>query len=405
MIKILYRLFFTLLPLIFSLPMLAEGYQQGAINLLVCGDKADEGLQVQAKQVEKWSEKHEFPVSITYIPWEGCQEFVLLQATSDKHYDLAYVGTRTIPILKRRGIIQPLSIHVINNHYYAEAVLDSVQIEGAVWGYPRAFSSKAFFWNKSVFEEAGLDPDKPPKNWEELVAFCQQIHEKTGKSGIVQIGGLTDVTYHQFLNFYFNTKALKNHNFGQKLFTDEAVYSVLNIYFELKKCNGLTYELSRGEARDYFIAGKTAMMIDGPWMPAILEKENVDYGASEIPSEDGSLSHSLLIIDALVLLTHSPHAKEAQNLAIFLTNSVNQDAYERASNLLPLKSQYSGHENTQLFIDIIKTGYAEPKFVDYWRVQASVIDAVRQSLQTERLSPRLSERIVKSEKPAIYLPP
>jgi multiple sugar transport system substrate-binding protein len=40
-----------------------------------------------------------------------------------------------------------------------------------------------FIWNAKIFEDAGLDPEKPPATWDDVVAYSKQIKDKLGISG------------------------------------------------------------------------------------------------------------------------------------------------------------------------------------------------------------------------------
>ncbi len=50
----------------------------------------------------------------------------------------------------------------------AEPLRNAVTVKGQLQALPVAFTTPVLFWNKALFEESGLDPNKPPKTWEEL---------------------------------------------------------------------------------------------------------------------------------------------------------------------------------------------------------------------------------------------
>ena len=50
-------------------------------------------------------------------------------------------------------------------------------LEGNMLSMPFNSSTPIFYYNKNAFEAAGLDPETPPKTWEELEAFSKQIIE------------------------------------------------------------------------------------------------------------------------------------------------------------------------------------------------------------------------------------
>ncbi len=61
--------------------------------------------------------------------------------------------------------------------------MKSVTLNGETWGIPTNNETMAFIWNAGIFEEAGLDPEKAPETWDDVVEYSKQIKEKTGKSG------------------------------------------------------------------------------------------------------------------------------------------------------------------------------------------------------------------------------
>lgn len=61
--------------------------------------------------------------------------------------------------------------------------MKSVTLNDKTWGIPTNNETMAFIWNAGIFEEAGLDPEKAPETWADVVEYSNQIKEKTGKNG------------------------------------------------------------------------------------------------------------------------------------------------------------------------------------------------------------------------------
>lgn len=55
------------------------------------------------------------------------------------------------------------------------AFMEDRRITGNTWSIPFQRSTIVLYWNKEAFEEVGLDPNKPPENWDEEVAFAQKL--------------------------------------------------------------------------------------------------------------------------------------------------------------------------------------------------------------------------------------
>ncbi len=52
---------------------------------------------------------------------------------------------------------------------------------------PTAAYAQALHYNRKLFSDAGLDPNKPPTTWGQLRADAKQISAKTGKAGYVEM--------------------------------------------------------------------------------------------------------------------------------------------------------------------------------------------------------------------------
>lgn len=58
--------------------------------------------------------------------------------------------------------------------YFSPMVAES-KFLGQYWSIPTAVRTLALFWNKDLFEAAGLDPEKPPTTLDELVEMAQAL--------------------------------------------------------------------------------------------------------------------------------------------------------------------------------------------------------------------------------------
>ncbi|RIQ21465.1 ABC transporter substrate-binding protein [Jiangella rhizosphaerae] len=68
--------------------------------------------------------------------------------------------------------------------------------DGGIYGVPYAAYTAGLIYNRALFEQAGLDPDDPPKTWDDIRAAARTIQEKTGVPGLISmttenVGGWT----------------------------------------------------------------------------------------------------------------------------------------------------------------------------------------------------------------------
>ena len=59
------------------------------------------------------------------------------------------------------------------------AFMENSQSGGHTWGVPFQRSTIVQYWNKDMFKAAGLDPEKAPGTWDEMVSFGKKLTRKT----------------------------------------------------------------------------------------------------------------------------------------------------------------------------------------------------------------------------------
>src|SRR5579864_2955967 len=68
------------------------------------------------------------------------------------------------------------------------AFMENSQADGKTWGIPFQRSTIVQYWNKDAFKEAGLDPEKAPASWAELVAFAKKLTKRDAAGNVTQWG-------------------------------------------------------------------------------------------------------------------------------------------------------------------------------------------------------------------------
>jgi sn-glycerol 3-phosphate transport system substrate-binding protein len=71
---------------------------------------------------------------------------------------------------------------------FHKAFLMNSQTQGKTWGIPFQRSTVVMYWNKDLFKEAGLDPNKPPTSWAELKDMATRLTRKDAGGKVSQYG-------------------------------------------------------------------------------------------------------------------------------------------------------------------------------------------------------------------------
>ena len=68
------------------------------------------------------------------------------------------------------------------------AFMENSQTGGKTWGIPFQRSTVVLYWNKEMFKEAGLDPNRPPANWKEQLEYAQKLTKRDASGKVTQWG-------------------------------------------------------------------------------------------------------------------------------------------------------------------------------------------------------------------------
>jgi sn-glycerol 3-phosphate transport system substrate-binding protein len=64
--------------------------------------------------------------------------------------------------------------------FYPAFMANGTDAEGKTWGIPFQRSTAVQYWNKDLFRKAGLDPEKPPATWDEVISVAAQAQAQGG---------------------------------------------------------------------------------------------------------------------------------------------------------------------------------------------------------------------------------
>jgi sn-glycerol 3-phosphate transport system substrate-binding protein len=117
------------------------------------------------------------------------------------------------------------------------AFMANSQTGGKTWGIPFQRSTIVMYWNKDAFKAAGLDPDKAPDTWDELVAAGKKLTQRDGSGNVTQWGveiPSTAFTYWLFQGLTTaNNAPLMNSAGTQTYFDKPGVIEALQFWADL----------------------------------------------------------------------------------------------------------------------------------------------------------------------------
>ena len=315
-------------------------------------------------------------VTLEAVPWGTCQDKVINLAIAGDPVDLAYVGSRTLKGLAENGHIINVDIPQSQMSMYQPGILNTVSHLGKVWGYPRAFSTKALFMNCDLLDQAGVACEGP-QTWDELYSMAEAVTNNVpGVAGMGLTGKDFDNTMHQFLNYlYSNGGQVIDPDTNTITLNSSNTVEALAFYGKLASVSQegpLAYE--RSQLRDLLNDQKIAMYIDGPWGRGT-HNEDLNMKTVRIPAGPQGKQGTLLITDSIAVFNNTGNEEMANKFAAMVTSPEWQYKLDTEWGLTPIM-QYDAigsqapynDDYWMMFIDAIGDGGPEP--VSYTHLRA-----------------------------------
>ncbi|MEO6929430.1 MAG: ABC transporter substrate-binding protein [Casimicrobiaceae bacterium] len=138
--------------------------------------------------------------------------------------------------------------------------------EGKTYGVPFQRSTQVMYWNKDAFRAAGLDPERPPQNWDELVEFSKKLTVRDSAGTVSRWGIIipSGVTSHWFLQGFTtqNRAKLTNADGTQTYLDTPQAVEALQFWVDLSRKHHVMQPgiIDTGTAPNAFIEGRAAIM-------------------------------------------------------------------------------------------------------------------------------------------------
>ncbi|SCF84817.1 sugar ABC transporter substrate-binding protein [Streptomyces sp. Ncost-T10-10d] len=267
-------------------------------------------------------------VEQTSVPGASLIPKVLQQASSRTLPDLLMLDNPDLQQIAQTGALTPLDKYGIDSSGFARGILSAGTYQGKLYGLAPNVSTIALFYNKDMLAKAGV---AVPRTWDELKAAAAKL-TRPGRYGMAVDANATFEGTWQFLPFLWS-----NGGDEKQLDTPQAAQA-LQLWVDLVKSGSMSKSVlnwTQADVHDQFVAGKTAMMINGPWrIPALNQDRNLRWGVAPIPVPRSGQTPVTPLGGEVWTLPQSPSKARQEKAAQVLT------CLNNSSNMLTLAEQH-----------------------------------------------------------------
>ncbi|MBB5323933.1 multiple sugar transport system substrate-binding protein [Anoxybacillus tepidamans] len=250
--------------------------------------------------------------------------------------DVFYLDAFEAPALMKTGALESLDQYVTDDfdiNDFEKPLLDAFKGEdGKIYGFPKDYSTLALFYNKKMFQEAGVEV---PKTWDELREVAKKLTKGT------QVYGFGVAPELARLYYIAESKGGKVVTDNKASFADPKVVEALQPIVDMRvkdKSAAQPNEVGANWGGEMFGQGKAAMVIEGNWAIPFLKDTfpNLEYGTAEVPTIDGKKATMAYTV-AYVMNKNSKKKEAAWKLLSFLTGKEGMKIWTSKGLALPTR--------------------------------------------------------------------
>lgn len=250
--------------------------------------------------------------------------------------------------------------------------------DGTFYGFPDLSSARAFFYNKDLFEQAGIA--EPPTTWAEFEDAAQKITALgDGVVGYAMPLG-PEEAQGEFAIWTFN-------NGGDwKVDGEWTINSPQNVetLTFMKKLNdaGVTQNnparTNRADAFDLFKSGKAGMVVGFSPLSAAIDADNlVNYGIAPMPVNDGQEPRTLGVTDYLMAFKKDGNQEAVKAFYELYYQPEQVNKFIEAEGFLPVTKTgldfFAKDESLKVYLDTLPNTKLAPTDDPTWdRVKLAV---------------------------------
>ncbi|MFI6287955.1 extracellular solute-binding protein [Streptomyces sp. NPDC051018] len=292
-----------------------------------------------------------------------------------------------------------LSIPVQSN--FLPPLTDAGEHRRVQYGLPFVASTRLLFYNKKLFEEAGIS--RPPTTWAELRDSARQLKEKTDVEYPFALPlGPEEAQAETMMWLLGNGTEGYVGSSGSYVIASEQNIDT----FEWLKTNLVEKELTgpvapgklnRKEAFAAFTRGEVGMLNGHPSLMHSAEKAGIELGKVPMPGRAGRPKATMGVADWIMGFKQNGNRAEIGKFMNFLFNDKNVLDFAAENDLLPVTISASAtmkddpeHQDLKEFLDALPTSMLPPVGKTSW---ASVSEDIKQHIG-EAVAPGAEPRAV-----------
>ncbi len=316
----------------------------GEVRVTVAEYSAKTGPYFEEVKKEFEAKNPGITVKFEIVPWDVLLQKLTTDITAGTNADLSIIGTRWLIDFVQQDVAEPLDGYITPDFKgrFIDTFLSPSIMSGKTYGLPIAASARAMYYNKELFEKAGIA--KPPATWTELQDDARKIKALgTGAFGFGLQGKEIETDVYYYYAMWSQGTEILNKDGTSGLGTPGALEAA-KLYKSMID-EGLTEpgvtSNNREDVQNLFKQGKVGMMITAPFLSNQIKDEapKLKYGVAAIPAGPTGARGTYGVTDSMIMFKNSKNKDEAWKLMDFLFTTEQRAKFTQGEGFLPVNKE------------------------------------------------------------------
>lgn len=328
-------------------------------------------------------------VKLQQLTWDYGFEKIVTAIAAGNAPDVCELGSTWVPKFSASGALLDVTedMQDIKDKFL---LWEPVTYKERLYGAPWLGGTRLMFYNRELFDEAGLNRNKAPATWGELLEAAKRI-DALGEDiyGFGIFAGEPYSPWQEFLPFAWSNNAkILNDDFSQVLIDSPEFVEAIEFYQSL-----IPYSIidRQSQINHLFANGKVGIQISGFWNFRLIPRLNpkLNFAAALLPKPSLRTGTSAAFAggEVFVILSKTKHPKEAVKLIKFLIDTENAiEVVKIQQNVVPTAKDainhpyYNDHPDQKLFFKQMETAVAPPSHPKWVELEAIFNKAVEEAV-------------------------
>lgn len=312
-----------------TLTLWARNDEKGFINLLA----------------DAWNTSHTTKVKVTVVPSANFVQKFGTAAASGSGPDIASIDLVFLPYFASVGVLDDITDKAKGLPYQdglSAAHRKLAEYNGRTYALPFTAESSVLFYNKDLFTKAGLDPDKPPTNYAEIISAAKKVRALGNNTyGYVFGGGCASCNIFEFTPHIWASGGDVLSSDGQTAKLDSPEVTDALTFYRTLFTEGVLPDQAKTDNGNYmassFQSGKVGMVPLGAFfMQTLIKDKKVNFGVAPLPGKNGG-SSSFAGGDEIAVTKRSKNKPQAWNFVKWATGEQAQTILAK-NGIVPVRT-------------------------------------------------------------------